>query len=191
MTPIIGIMGGSFNPVHMGHIMLASHLCQNSDMDEVWLTLSPCNPLKKADTLIDDNQRLEMLNLATENIPDIKVCDVELSMPRPSYTINTLELLRNKFPEKQFKLIIGSDNWLLFDKWKNSERIINEFGVIVYPRPGYDINHILCNGVEYIDAPTINISSTLIREGIATGKNMCAFLPQGVNEYINKHNLYR
>lgn len=191
MTSIVGILGGSFNPVHNGHIMLASYLCQYADINEVWLTLSPRNPLKSADILIEDTHRLEMLYLAVKNIPGLKVCDVELSMPRPSYTINTLELLREKNQDKLFKLIIGSDNWLLFNKWKNYDRLIREFGVIVYPRPGYDISQKSCAEVEYVNAPIMNISSTFIRDGIVSGKDMGAFLPAGVNEYINRYKLYR
>jgi nicotinate-nucleotide adenylyltransferase len=187
----IGVLGGSFNPVHVGHVMLASYLAQYADLDQVWLMLSPRNPLKEAEGLADDNHRLAMLQVAAGDCNHIKVCDIELSMPRPSYTINTLDRLKNDYPDKQFSLIIGSDNWQIFDRWRDSDRIIADYGVIVYPRPGYDVVIDGIDGVRFVDAPVVNLSSTFIREGIALGNDMDAFLPKGVNDYIKKHNLYK
>lgn len=187
----IGVLGGSFNPVHVGHVMLASYLAQYAGLDQVWLMLSPRNPLKEADGLADDNHRLAMLQVAAGDCEHIKVCDVELSMPRPSYTINTLDRLKKDYPDKQFNLIIGSDNWQIFDRWRDSDRIIADYGVIVYPRPGYDVVIGDVDGVRFVDAPVVNLSSTFIREGIALGNDMGAFLPKGVNDYILKHKLYK
>lgn len=189
----IGILGGSFNPVHIGHMMLASYLVQWGYVDQVWLTLSPRNPLKSnPEALLPDTRRLAMLNLALKGSEGLDLCDIELSMPLPSYTIRTLDVLAARHPDKRFRLIVGSDNWAIFDKWREGQRIIDQYGVIVYPRPGYPVdphNHV--DGMEYVEAPTVNISSTFIRNAIAKGRNMDYFLPQSVYKYIVEHKLYR
>ncbi len=190
----IGIFGGSFNPVHIGHTMLASFIGQFTDLDEVWMTLSPLNPLKQnRDELIDDCSRLDMLKIAVEGCDYIEVCDIELSMPRPSYTIDTLTLLQNRYPDYRFSIIIGSDNWINFSRWKDYDIILERFGVIVYPRPGYDITEKLDSpNVSFMnDAPIIEISSSFIRKSISEGKNMNYFLPSGVYKYITDHSLYK
>ncbi len=186
----IGILGGSFNPVHVGHVMLASYLGQYTSLDEVWLMLSPCNPLKNNDAFVADEHRLNMLKIAVDSVKGVDVCDIELSLPRPSFTIKTLDTLKERYPDKQFHLVIGSDNWLIFDKWKDNQRIISDYGVIVYPRPGYEVGEIDTPGVEFVNAPVVNLSSTFIRDGLNEGKDMSAFLPHGVNEYIIKKNLF-
>lgn len=187
---IIGILGGSFNPVHLGHMMLAQYLTQWKYVDKVWLTLSPLNPLKEAAGLIPDMKRLAMITLATKGAIDIETCDIELSMPRPSYTIDTLDLLSKRHKNKRFKLIIGSDNWRVFDKWRDHERILDEYGVLVYPRPGYPIDSVYVDGMEVIDAPTVNLSSTFVRDAIIRGKDVSYFLPIGVYKYIRDNRLY-
>lgn len=187
----VGIFGGSYNPVHIGHMMLASYLQQWKYVDEVWLTLSPANPLKDAGALLPDMKRLAMLTLAVGETTGLDICDIELSMPRPSYTINTLDLLAERNPDKRFKLIIGSDNWAIFDRWRDSQRILDEYGVIVYPRPGYPVDRSrIIDGMEYVDAPLAHISSTFIRNGIAMGRDMKYFLPEGVFKYIKDNKLY-
>lgn len=190
MEETIGILGGSFNPVHIGHMMLATYLSQWGYVDKVWLTLSPRNPLKDARGLIPDMRRLAMLNMATKGQPGIETCDIELSMARPSYTINTLDTLRRRYPTKKFKLIIGSDNWTLFDQWREWQRILDEYGVIVYPRTGYPVKNPHVDGMELVHAPMADISSTFIRRAIAEGKNMNFFLPAGVHKYITDNKLY-
>ena len=192
MTETIGLLGGSFNPVHMGHMMLASYLTQWGYVDKVWLTLSPLNPLKEVSALIADTGRLAMLDIAAKGMTGTEVCDIELSMPRPSYTIDTLDELARRYPDKQFRLIIGSDNWLVFDRWREPERILADYGIIVYPRPGYDVTaEMMRPGMTLADAPVADISSTFIRAAIADGKDMTAFLPPGVFKYINDNKLYR
>lgn len=187
----IGILGGSFNPVHIGHMMLASYLKQFAGLDEVWLTLSPLNPLKAgSDELIPDMMRLKMLEIAVGKSEGLNMCDYELAMPRPSYTINTLRYLAKRYPRHSFKLIIGSDNWKIFDQWKDYESILSDFGVIVYPRPGYPVGNIYVDGVDVVNAPTADISSTFIRKAIARGKDLSYFLPAGVFEYIKQNKLY-
>jgi len=187
----IGILGGSFNPVHAGHMMLASFLSQWGYVDEVWLSLSPRNPLKEPGELLPDMKRLAMLNIAVKGSTGIDICDIELSLPKPSYTINTLEVLRERYPEYKFKLIIGSDNWRIFDQWRASDRILDEFGVIVYLRPGYPVERRHIDGLEVVDAPMMNVSSTFIRNAIARGRNMNYFLPTGVYKYIIDNRLYK
>lgn len=186
----IGLLGGSFNPVHIGHMMLASYLVQWSYVDKVWLLLSPRPPLKDPGELLPDMKRLAMLSIAAKGADDIDICDIELSMPRPSYTINTLDLLADRYPDNRFKLIIGSDNWRIFDQWKEAQRILDDYGVLVYPRPGYPVMRDDTAGMELVDAPMVHISSTFIRNAIAKGKNMSYFLPNGVYKYISENHLY-
>jgi nicotinate-nucleotide adenylyltransferase len=187
----IGLLGGSFNPVHIGHMMLASYLQQYAGFDEVWLMLSPLNPLKVNSTeLIPDVYRLKMLDMALGDTKGLRVNDIELSMPRPSYTINTLRYLSKRYPQHSFKVIIGADNWKIFQQWKDAEDILSDYGVVVYPRPGYPMGTVYDDRVEVINAPVADISSTFIRKGIARGKDMTYFLPSGVYEYIKTNRLY-
>ncbi len=186
----IGLLGGSFNPVHIGHLMLASYLVQWNYVDEVWLLLSPANPLKDASKMLPDVKRLDMLNIAIKGSEKIDICDIELSMPRPSYTINTLDVLSERYPDKRFKLIIGSDNWRIFDKWRDNQRILEDYGVIVYLRPGYPVERRIIDGLDVVDAPMVDVSSTFIRNAISRGKNMTYFLPTGVYKYIIDNKLY-
>jgi nicotinate-nucleotide adenylyltransferase len=187
----IGLLGGSFNPVHIGHIMLASYLSQWGYVDRVWLNLSPRNPLKDPGELLPDMKRLAMLSIAAKGATAIDTCDIELTMPRPSYTIDTLDLLRERYPDYRFKLIIGSDNWQVFDQWREPRRILEEYGVIVYPRPGYPVESRHVDGLEVVEAPMVNLSSTFIRSAIERGRNMSYFLPAGVYKYITDNRLYQ
>ena len=187
----VGILGGSFNPVHHGHLMLASYLAQWGVVDEVWLTLSPRNPLKAAEALEPDTVRLNMLTLALKGEKNLDLCDIELSMPKPSYTINTLDVLSDRYPDLDFRLIIGSDNWAIFDRWRDHQRILDQYGVIVYPRPGYPVDPDPVDGMTLIDAPTINISSTFVRKAVAAGRSVRYFVPDSVAQYIAAHKLYK
>lgn len=187
----VGILGGSFDPIHTGHCILASYICQNTDLDEVWLTVSPQNPFKTGSQLSASRHRLEMVRLATEQCRNLKVCSIELELPVPSYTINTLKTLQSRYPEDSFKIIIGSDNWARFGNWKESQQILDCYGVIIYPRPGYEIAAPSHPNAGIIDAPEIEISSTYIRESIKKGLDMNFFLPEKVYQYIIDNNLYR
>lgn len=187
----VGILGGSFNPVHIGHMMLASYLVQWGYVDSIWLTLSPRNPLKEPGELLPDMKRLTMLSIAAKGAPGIEICDIELSMPRPSYTISTLDVLRERNPDTRFKLVIGSDNWRIFDQWRDAQRILDEYGVIVYPRPGYPVTDEHVAGLEIVDAPMAHVSSSFVRDAIARGRNMNYFLPAGVYKYIIDNKLYQ
>ena len=188
----VGFFGGSFNPVHNGHIALARHLLGELRLDEVWFVVSPQNPFKQGDTLLDDALRLEMVRLALKDEPRMAASDYECHLPRPSYTWRTLQGMSRDWPERDFVLLIGADNWLLFDRWRESRRIVDEYRVCIYPRRGYDIDETkLPPTVRYCRAPLIEISSTQVRQGIAAGKNMNYFVPQSVYTYIINHRLYK
>ena len=192
----IGIYSGSFNPVHEGHIALCDYLVQEGVVDEVWLIRSPLNPLKvnAADTLAPDEDRQKMLELAIAGHRGLKVCCIEDTLPKPNYTVNTLQALQKLFPGEEFHLIVGMDNWLIFDRWKAYDTILTDFHLVVYPRPGYEMAEVealqdFVGRVRFVDAPLYDISSTEIREAIAQGKK-----PQLVDEkvltYIKAHTLY-
>jgi len=187
----IGLLGGSFNPVHIGHMMLASYLSQWGYVDRVWLNLSPRNPLKDPGELLPDMKRLAMLSIAAKGATAIDTCDIELTMPRPSYTIDTLDLLRERYPDYRFKLIIGSDNWQTFDSWRDYQRILDDYGVIVYPRPGFPVENPNADGIEVVEAPMVNLSSPFVRDAIARGKDLSFFVPQAVSKYIRENGLYQ
>lgn len=166
-----GVYGGSFNPVHNGHTELAKALCDMGAVDEMWLMVSPLNPLKQTGSeMLDDELRLQLTRMAVENDSRISVSDEELHLPRPSYMFRTLEVLRSKFPEREFVLVIGADNWLVFDQWSHYEDILRQHEIIIYPREGYDIDcSALPSNVHLVNTPLIPISSTQIRQAIAAG----------------------
>ncbi len=171
-----GLYGGSFNPIHIGHIQLSQALLDEHLVDEMWLLVSPQNPFKVNQKLLDDNARLELAQLAVRDIPNITVSDYEFHLPRPSYMVHTLEHLRKEFPEREFILIIGADNWERFPMWYKSEEILAHHQVIVYPRPGCLLQDIP-EGVTVANTPLIDISSTEIRENIKnpnySGEGLC------------------
>lgn len=189
----IGIFSGSFNPIHVGHVILANYIVEFTEIDEIWFLVSPQNPLKSAEELSDQGSRLEMTKLALQKYAKFKVSDFEFSMPKPSYTIDTLRALREKYPEDTFSLIIGADNWNVFESWREYDKIWEEFALKVYPRLGSRITipNKLKHKVEALDSPIVEMSSTFIRESIAEGKNVSAFLPEGVYEYIVEKGLYK
>ncbi|MCE5205695.1 MAG: nicotinate-nucleotide adenylyltransferase [Porphyromonadaceae bacterium] len=188
-----GIFSGSFNPIHMGHLMLAGYISAFTYVKEVWFVVTPHNPLKLKESLLSDDIRLEMVRLALEDYDNLKVSDVEFHMPRPSYTIDTLNTLSQKYPDRRFSLIIGGDNWSLFNKWKDYEQILERYQILIYPRPGEKIriSKRLRKSVQLVNAPEVEISSTFIRHAIGEGKEMRAFLPPKVYDYIKNNRLYR
>lgn len=188
----VGLFFGSFNPVHIGHMIIAQYILNYSDLDEVWFVVSPHNPFKEKNTLLSDRQRLHMVNLAIGSTPHMRTTDIEFSLPQPSYTIHTLAHLQEKFPEKQWALIMGEDNLATLHKWKNHERIVQMCGIYVYPRPqtkpGPYSNH---EQVVHVDAPLMGISSTAIRQALAQGKHVSYMLPEKVWQYIEECGFYR
>lgn len=188
----VGIFGGSFNPIHTGHIALAKSLCQQAGLDEVWLMVSPMNPFKKEATdLLTDKLRLEMAEQAVADEPKLKACDYEFHMPKPSYTWHTLQALSQDFPNVDFTLLIGGDNWASFDKWFHHEDILNHYPIVVYPRKGCDIGKVP-SGVTIVETPLLNISSTEIRQRIKEGKSIHGMVPDSIEPlamqyYSNQH----
>ncbi|HHW81483.1 MAG TPA: nicotinate-nucleotide adenylyltransferase [Bacteroidales bacterium] len=189
----IGIFSGSFNPIHMGHVMLANYITEFSYVDEVWFVVTPHNPLKQVEGLADEKSRLEMCCIAVEGMDKLRASDIEFSMPKPSYTIDTLDRLKEEHPELDFTLIVGADNWSNFHLWRQYERIIEENKILIYPRLGEEllIDKKYSHNVRPCNAPILQISSTFIRSSIKDGKCMSSFLPSGVYDYIVTHKLYR
>lgn len=189
----IGIFSGSFNPIHVGHLILANYIVEYTDIEEIWLLVSPLNPLKSEDDLSDKYVRLEMTKLALEGYPKIKASDFEFDLPKPSYTINTLDALKVKYPEHDFTLVIGADNWAIFESWHETDKILENYKLKIYPRLGFRIKipDRLKQKVEALDSPIIEVSSTFIREGIEAGKNMRPFLTENVYDYIIEKGLYK
>ena len=189
----IGIFGGSFNPIHLGHLHLGQWLSQKVLVDELWFLVSPLNPFKQDSTdLLDDATRLRLAHLAVAGKPHLHVSDFEMHMPRPSYMVHTLEQLRATYPQHQFQLVIGADNWLRFPQWKDSDEIMRHHPILIYPRPGYELDaSTLPPGVRLVNTPLLDISSTQIREAIARGNYHGKGLPRAVWQEIRKKGYYR
>ena len=188
----IGLFFGSFNPVHVGHLVIAGYMANHTDLKQLWFIVSPHNPLKNKDDLIHMYDRLEMAKLATENAGNIRVSDIELNLPRPSFTIDTLIHLKEKYPEHTFSLIMGSDNLQSLKKWKNYEMILRDYHILVYPRPGYEASEFSDHpSVTMTDTPLMEISSTFIRKSFKEGKSIRFFVPDTVLDFIESKNLYR
>ena len=196
----IGLYFGTFNPIHIGHLIIANYVAEFSDVKQVWMVVTPHNPLKKKDTLLNDSIRLELVHLATEDYPKIKPSDIEFKLPQPNYTVNTLAYLQEKYPKNEFSLIMGEDNLKSFHKWKNYEVILQNHDIYVYPRidlknqTNERSNYLAFKNhpkVHYINAPIVEISATFIRESIKNKKNVQPLLPNKVWEYIDHNNLYQ
>lgn len=188
----VGLFFGSFNPVHVGHMVLANYFLEYTDLKEIWFVVSPQNPFKNKQSLLNERDRLELVNLAIGDNSKMKSCDIEFALPQPSYTINTLIYLKEKFPKKNFALIMGSDNLKNFHKWKNADEILNNFELYVYPRKDYETSAYDGNPkVKMVPAPEMNISSTDIRKGIKAKKDLRYFVPEKAWNYIEEMHFYK
>ena len=187
----VGLYFGSFNPIHNGHLIIAQTVVEAARLDEVWFVISPQNPFKQNKNLLHEFDRYDMVKLAIEDNDRFRVSDIEFNMPKPSYTIDTLVYLGEKHPGKNFRLIIGGDNLKVFPKWKNSQKIIEEFGLIVYPRPGSKIERRSDQkNLVYIEAPLLDISATLIRKCIRDNRSIRYLVPEKAARYIYDRKLY-
>ncbi len=189
----IGLYFGTFNPIHIGHLIIANHMAEHSDLNQIWMVVTPHNPLKQKTTLLDDYQRLHMVTLATEDFITIKPSDIEFKLPQPNYTVTTLAHLEEKYPQHEFALIMGEDNLKSLHKWKNYEVILQNHHIYVYPRLNAGeleeqfVNH---PKIHRVCAPVIELSSTFIRENIKNKKNVAPMLPHKVWEYIDSSSFY-
>ena len=190
----IGLFFGSFNPIHIGHLAIANHIAEYSDLDEIWLVITPHNPFKKKNTLLENHHRLEMVFRATEAYNKLKPSDIEFNLPQPNYTIHTLVHLLEKYPNTDFNLIMGEDNLNSFHKWKNHEAILENHGLYVYPRISKNQHENQFSEhckIQKVNAPIIEISSTFIRRAIKEQKNIKPLLPPEVFNYLDEMNFYR
>ncbi len=189
----IGIFGGSFDPIHIGHAIIAQHIISSCAVDRLWFMVSPVNPLKVGKMRqVADTDRLRMVEMVSHPMDGVETSAFEFTMPRPSYTIDTLNALQAKFPDDDFYLVIGGDNWEVFSKWRNSDEILAKYHLLVYPRLGYKVNipDELKERVILVDAPIIELSSTEIRERLAKGQSVRYYVPDEVLGYIERHDLY-
>lgn len=186
----IGLYFGSFNPVHVGHLIIGSFVANNTDVDQVWFVVSPHNPLKKSSTLLNEYHRLHLVQLAVENDEQLKATNIEFKLPRPSYTIDTLIYLEEKYPSHHFSVIIGSDSFHNLSKWKNYEQLLKNYSFYVYTRPGFEVKTPGEN-ITVLNAPLLEISSTHLREAITKGKSIRYLVPESVREEIERNGYYR
>ena len=194
MNKKIGLYFGTFNPIHVGHLIIANHMVENSDLDAIWMMVTPHNPFKKKSTLLDNHHRLEMVYLATKDYDKIQPSDFEFKLPQPNYTIHTLTQLTEKYPDKKFSIIMGEDNLKSFHKWKNYESILDDYRIYVYPRISEGIIETQFDShkkIHKIEAPIVQISSTMVRNGIKEGKSVRPLLSDRVWKYIDEMNFYK
>jgi nicotinate-nucleotide adenylyltransferase len=188
----IALFFGSFNPIHIGHLIIANHIVNNTDCDKVWLVVSPHNPLKEKAGLLNEFDRLHLVQLAVEDNEKLVACNEEFYLPKPSYTIDTLTYLQEKYPTYEFSLVMGSDNILSIDKWKNYELILERYTIYIYNRPEYNSDNIKIKGdIRFLEVPLLDISSTYIRNNIKENKSIKYLLHPSVEKYILDYNLYK
>lgn len=193
----VGLYFGTFNPIHIGHLVIANYMAHHTDLDEVWIVVTPHNPLKERSELLPDQHRLQMVRLAILDNPKLQVSDVEFALPQPNYTWNTLQHLEKEFPQASFSMIMGEDNLRTFHQWKNYEQILKHYPIFVYPRAeteGEDLNEekpsIDLSKIVVCDAPMIRISSTFLRKSIQDYKDVRYLIPDTVINYISNNYLY-
>jgi len=187
----IGLYFGSFNPIHTGHLIVASYVANHTDMQQVWFMVSPQNPLKPSSVLLNEYHRLHLVNLAVEDDLRLKASDVEFKLPRPSYTIDTLTYLQEKYPQHAFSIIMGSDSFQNLPRWKNFELLVKNYPFIIYKRPGFEVKDSGNAGVTILNAPMLELSATEIRNNIKQGKTIRYLVPEKVREEIEQNRYYK
>lgn len=187
----IGLYFGSFNPIHTGHLIIANYIAYNTDLDKVWLVVSPQNPLKPSSSLLNEHHRFHLAELAVQGEPRLRASNIEFSLPRPSYTIDTLTYLAEKFPTQEFTVIMGSDSFQNIRRWKNYEQLVKHYPIYVYKRPGHEVKETFGANVQVLEAPMLDISSTHIRQWIQQGKSIRYLVPDNVVAYIAENNYYK
>ena len=189
----IGLYFGTFNPIHVGHLIIANHFAEHSDLDQVWCVVTPQNPLKQKQSILDNRQRFHMVELATNNYPKIKPSDIEFELNQPNYTTHTLAYLEEKYPGNNFVLIMGEDNLISLHKWKNVDILLDRYPIYVYPRKinSKPFNNTIKGDIKKVGAPIIEISSSSIRKSIKEGKNIRPLLPKSVWVYLDEMNFYK
>lgn len=187
----IALFFGSFNPIHIGHLIIANYIAETQNVDKVWLVVSPHNPLKEKSSLLNEYDRLYLVNLAIDGNQKLEASNIEFFLPKPSYTIDTLTYLKEKFPQHQFSLIMGGDNLASISKWKNYELILKNHLIYLYNRPGHTVTENKMSHIKVLNVPHLEISSSFIRESIANGISMKYFLPDAVEKYITEMNIFK
>ena len=187
----IGLYFGSFNPIHIGHLIVANHIVENTEVDKIWFVVSPHNPLKDAHSLLNEYHRLHLVELAIEDDTRFRASNVEFHLPKPSFTIDTLTYLVEKFPLEKFSVILGSDSFQNIHRWKNFENLVAHYSFIVYNRPGFDIKETHGADITVMAAPLLQISSTYVRQQIKTGKSVRYLLPEPVFRYVEDNRYYK
>ena len=187
----ISLYFGSFNPIHIGHLIIANHVLNETSINKIWFIVSPQNPFKESKTLLNEFDRLHLVRLATQDDNRIRCSDIEFNLPKPSYTSNTLAFLSEKYPEHQFSIIMGSDSYQNLDKWKNYETIINNYPIYVYKREGHEIKKTFDKEAVILNAPIIQISASQIREYIRSAKSIRYLVPEIVREEIESRKFYK
>lgn len=187
----IGLYFGSFNPIHIGHLIIASYVANNTDMQQVWFVVSPQNPLKPSSVLLNEYHRLHLVHLAVEDDLRLKASDVEFKLPRPSYTIDTLTYLQEKYPQHEFSIIMGSDSFQNLPRWKNYEALVKNYPIIVYKRKEFEVTDTHGANVIELEAPMLEISATEIRDNIKSGKTIRYLVPEKVQQEIEQNSYYK
>ena len=188
----IGLFFGSFNPIHTGHLIIANIMAENTDLKKVWFVISPQNPFKSGKGLLHEFDRYDMVRAAIHDNYKLEACDIEFNLPKPSFTIHTLVHLRERYPDKEFRIIMGEDNLAKFQKWKSHDIILNDYGLYVYPRPGVQLSELKTHpNVRFVKAPLLDISATFIRECVRNNKSIRYLVPDPVEEIITGRGYYR
>jgi nicotinate-nucleotide adenylyltransferase len=187
----IGLYFGSYNPIHTGHLIIAGHVAAHCSIDQVWFVVSPHNPLKESKSLLNEYDRLHLVKLAIAEDPRFKASDIEFHLPRPSYTIDTLTYLSEKFPQHLFSVIMGGDSFQNISQWKNYQQLLDNYALIIYRRPGYNVEHRLpAKDLQFTDAPMLDISATFIRNELKAGRSIRYLVPDTVAQYIKENRYY-